>query len=174
VRLLALAVLLVQLAATSAPGDRYFGRLNMSALRIRYETMQLKKRFQTHQLLPEQTEHLLLLTEDAFRQWGRNYPKDPWLASTGFAMAQLYAELPGTQARAHAVALFSYVATHFAHSTYGASSRTQLHRGVPVKPDPSWAHAMRATPAPMPPATPAVRPPAATPAAPSSSPTATP
>jgi hypothetical protein len=64
------------LAVTSAPADQYFGKLKMSALRIRYETMQLRKRYETHELLPEQAEHLLSLTQDAFGQWSRAYPKD--------------------------------------------------------------------------------------------------
>ena len=66
-----------KLASTSAPADQYFGRLKMSALRIRYETMQLKKRFENHDLLPDQTLHLVLFTQDAFDEWARLYPKDP-------------------------------------------------------------------------------------------------
>jgi hypothetical protein len=134
-----------------APADRYFGRMGMSALRIRYETMQLKVRYEKHELLPEQTEHLLDLTDDAFEQWAKAYPKDSWLASTGYAIANLYAELPGTAARDRAVALFVYVKSHFASSPYATSSRQQLHRGVSVKPDPAWAkNARAATPAPSP------------------------
>ena len=56
--LIGLIVLIAQASLTSAPGDRYFGKLKMSALRIRYETMQLRKRYETHELLPEQAEHL--------------------------------------------------------------------------------------------------------------------
>ena len=52
----------------------------MSALRVRYETMQLKKRYETRDSA-EQTEHLLTLTQDAFQDWAHAYPKDPWLAS---------------------------------------------------------------------------------------------
>jgi hypothetical protein len=138
-------ILASQLAVTSAPADEYFGRLKMSALRVRYETMQLKKRYEAHQLLPEQTEHLLLLTEDAFDQWAARYPKDGWLASTGVLLAALYAELPGEVAREHAVTLYVYVKAHFPHSPYGAVSRAALHRGVTTKADPPWAKAMRAT-----------------------------
>lgn len=131
----------------SAPGDAYFGSLHMSALRIRYETMQLKKRYETHQLLPEQAQHLLLLTDDAYMDWARHYPKDGWLPSTGFAIAQLYEELPGATARGRAVALLKYVAQSFPESPYGQKSRAQLHRGVATKPYPAWA---RPTPTPSP------------------------
>ena len=147
--LLAVVVLQVALAVTAAPGDQYFGKLKMSALRIRYETMQLKKRYENHDLRPEQAEHLLLLTEDAFHDWARLYPKDSWLASTGFAMAQLYAELPGTPARDRAVALFVYVKSSFPASSYARQSRDELHRGVPTKPEPAWAIAT-ASPAALP------------------------
>jgi hypothetical protein len=129
------------LAVTSAPGDEYFGRLQMSALRIRYETMQLRKRYETHQLLPDQALHLLLLTQDAFDDWARRYPKDPWLASTAYQMAQLYEELPGRVARDRAVALLVFVKSKFPASSYARQSRDQLHRGVWTKPEPAWASA---------------------------------
>ena len=111
----------------------------MSALRIRYETMQLKKRYETHELLPDQTLHLLLLTEDAFRDWARRYSRDPWIPSTGYAMAQLYAELPGSLARDRAVGLFVYVKSSFPKTRYAGESRDQLHRGIPVRSQPAWA-----------------------------------
>ncbi|HEY2553973.1 MAG TPA: hypothetical protein VGI15_01880 [Candidatus Cybelea sp.] len=145
--------LVAQTTVVTAPADQYFGKLNMSALRIRYETMQLKKRYETHQLLPEQAEHLLLLTQDAFTQWAREYPKDSWLPSTGYAIAALFAELPGATARNRAVALYVYVKTNFPSSSYAKASRTALHRGVALKHDPAWAIAMRApSPSPSPPA----------------------
>ena len=141
----------------------------MSALRVRYETMQLKKRYETRELTGDQTIHLLVLTENAFDDWSRQYPKDPWLASTGFAMADLYKELPGKLARDRAVKLFVYVKTSFPSTRYAAESRNELHRGISVKPEPS------ATPAPAPTATPtatgvpsATGAPSATPSAPPS------
>ncbi|MBV8373125.1 MAG: hypothetical protein JOY69_07670 [Candidatus Eremiobacteraeota bacterium] len=143
-------VMLAQASVSNAPADRYFGNLNMSALRIRYETMQLKVRYEKHQLLPEQAEHLVDLTENAFEQWARAYPKDTWLPSTGFALAQLYCELPGAPARGHCITLLVYVKSHFPTSSYAGLSRSQLHRGIPTKPDPAWASAMRATPPPSP------------------------
>ncbi len=142
-----LLVLLAQASSGNAPGDAYFGKLKMSALRIRYETMQLKKRYETHQLLPEQAEHLLQLTDDAFIEWARRYPKDAWLPSTGYSIAQLYEELPGTAAQARAIALLSYVSSKFPQSQYAQKSRSQLHRGVSAKPYPAWAGS---TPAPAP------------------------
>ena len=163
--------LVARATAVTAPADQYFGRLEMSALRIRYETMQLKKRYETHQLLPEQAEHLLLLTQDAFEQWARAYPRDPWLASTGYAIATLFGELPGATARNHAVALYDYVKTSFPISSYATSSRTALHHGVPVKPDPAWAVAMR-TPSPSP--SPAASPSSAASPSPAGSPSPSP
>ena len=185
--MLIIAGLLATLAVTSAPADEYFGKLKMSALRVRYETMQLKKRYETHRLLPEQTEHLLLLTQDSFDQWAVRYPKDPWLASTGFLIATLYAELPGANAREHAITLYVFVKSHFPRSSYATSSRAALHHGVATKADPAWAKEMRATapsaspaasrsasPAASSSATPAASPSAAPAAAPSASPSAPP
>lgn len=120
----------------------------MSALRIRYETMQIERRYWAHQLLPDQALHLLLLTEDAFQQWAAAYPKDSWLPSTGYNMAQVYEQLPGSAARDRAVALLVYVKSHFPKSSYAQKSRDQLHRGVSVKGVPAWAIVPSATPSP--------------------------
>ncbi len=147
-RSLAWIAVATQVAATAAPADQYFGKLKMSALRVRYETMQLKKRYETHQLRADETIHLLVLTEDAFEEWSRLYPKDPWLASTGFAMAHLYEELPGQLSRDRAVKLFVYVKTSFPNTHYAAESRNELHEGIRVKPMPS------ASPVPTPTTTP--------------------
>jgi hypothetical protein len=162
-RAVAVFLLLTQLGAMTAPADRYFGRLKMSALRIRFETMQLKVRYETHELLPDQAQHLLLLTEDAFYDWAQRYPKDPWLASTGYSIAQLFQELPGRLARDHAVALLVYVKSRFPTTAYARKSRDQLHRGVWTKPLPNWAIVQSsitpsATPSEMPLATPAAAP----------------
>jgi hypothetical protein len=156
--LIGILALVAQATIASAPGDRYFGRLKMSALRIRYETMQLKKRYEAHELLPGQAEHLLILTEDAFQQWARLYPKDPWLPSTGFAIAHLYEELPGQVARDRAVALLVLVKSRFPGSSYASASRDHLHRGVPTKPDPAWALPPTTSPSVTPTATPTASP----------------
>ena len=149
-----LALLLLALnqgASSDAPADQYFGQLKVSALRIRYEIMQLRPRYETHTLLPEEASHLLVLDENAFYAWASAYPKDSWLASTGYMMAQLFAELPGTDARNSAVRAFAYVKAHFPTTSYGKESAAALHKGVTVKTDPGWAVAMRAARATPPP-----------------------
>lgn len=143
-RTLALLSAAVLLAATSAPVDQYFGKLKMSALRIRYEVVSIRDRYETHKMLPEDAMHLALLTEEAFDDWARKYPKDSWLASTGYMFAKVYAELPGAAARDRAVGLFTYVKSHFPNTRYASESRDALHRGVPVRPDPAWASQRRA------------------------------
>jgi hypothetical protein len=151
------AFLLAAVANVSgnAPADRYFGKLEMSALRIRYEILQLRPRYETHKLLPEEAEHLAILDEDAFYAWAASYPLDAWLASTGYMLAQFYEELPGSDARNHAVRALSYVKAHFPKTTYAKEAATALHHGIPTRPDPAWAIAMRAARAtPMPSPTP--------------------
>lgn len=154
-RTLALLAAVVLLAATSAPVDQYFGKLKMSALRIRYEIVSIRDRYETHKMLPEEAMHLALLTEDAFDDWSHKFPKDTWLASTAYLFAQLYAELPGPTARNHAVGLYTYVTSHWANTRYASESRNALHRGVAVRPDPAWAAGRRTeaashTPSPSP------------------------
>ncbi|MGA8534143.1 MAG: hypothetical protein WB615_08555 [Candidatus Tumulicola sp.] len=194
-RTIALVPLLLAVVANvsgNAPADRYFGKLGMSALRIRYEILQLRPRYETHKLLPEEAEHLATLDEDAFYAWAASYPHDAWLASTGYMLAQFYEELPGSDARTRAVRALSYVKAHFPKTTYAREATAALHRGVATRPDPAWAIAMRAaraTPAPSPPSStarpsatpssasatpsPASATPAPAPAAPSPSPKAT-
>ncbi|HEY1974993.1 MAG TPA: hypothetical protein VGG89_00430 [Candidatus Baltobacteraceae bacterium] len=150
-RILALFSATVLLAATSAPVDQYFGKLKMSALRIRYEVVSIRDRYETHKILPEDALHLALLTEDAFDDWARKYPNDSWLASTGYMFAKVYAEMPGAIARGHAVTLYTFVKSRFPTTRYANESRDALHRGVPVRPDPAWAAQRRAaSPAPSP------------------------
>jgi hypothetical protein len=149
---LSVMTLVATVAARNAPADQYFGKLEMSSLRIRYEAMQLRKRYETHQLLPEQAKHLLDLTDDAFNRWAAAYPRDAWLASTGFIIAALYDELPGSAARDRSVALFVFVKSHFPTTSYAAQSRELLHRGIALKPEPAWAASMRAATSPPSPA----------------------
>ncbi len=162
--------LMAILGSTAAPGDQYFGKLKMSAVHIRYEIVSIRDRYWTHKILPTDAMHLASLTEDAFDDWARRYPKDDWLASTAYNFAQLYGLLPGTEAHDRAVALLKFVTTRFPHTSYAASSRTQLHRGVPVRPYPAWATAASAAPSasPQPSASPR---PSSTPSAGAPSPT---
>jgi hypothetical protein len=148
--------LIAAMPATNAPADRYFGRLEMSALRIRYETMQLRKRYESRQLFPDQAQHLLDLTADAFYAWAKAYPHDSWIPSTGVLLAETYAELPGGIARSRAVALLVYVKSHFPSTSYAVQSRAILHRGLPVRRTPAWSirtPSPSATPSPLPSAT---------------------
>ena len=157
------------LAATTAPADQYFGQFKMSALRIRYETMQVKAHYESRKLLPEDAEHLAELTQRAFEDWARRYPHDPWLPSSADLLAKLYEELPGTSARDRALGLLHFIASSFARTSYGAQSRAALRNGLPVRPDPAWAAAIRRARAPTP--TPAPKAPPSAPGSPAPSPT---
>ncbi len=170
------AAFLIAAASGGAPADVYFGRLKMSTLRIRYETMQVKAHYESHKLLPEQAEHLAELTQDAFTDWAHRYPHDSWLPSTAYLLAQLYEELPGQSARDRASQLLHYILTTAPKSAQAAPSRRQLHAGLPVRADPAWAVAMRAASAasPSPSASPSPNPSAPASPSPSPSPTASP
>ncbi len=153
IALVALILAAVSNVSENAPADRYFGKLKVSALRIRYEILQLRPRYETHKLLPEEAEHLAFLDGDAFYAWAASYPHDAWLASTGYMLAQFYEELPGSDARNQAVRALSYVKVHFPKTTYAKEAVASLRNGIPNRPDPAWAIAMRAaraTPTPSP------------------------
>ncbi len=162
------AILLIATLNTAAPADRYFGRLKMSALRIRYEIAQLKTDYEYHRRMPDDVVHLLAYTEEAYYQWAAAYPKDTWLPSTGYNLAKLYEELPGTEAHDSAVRALQFVRTHYKNTRYSKESVADLQHGIPVKPEPSWA--VRATPT----GSSSARPSATPSSSPNPSPTATP
>ena len=143
----------------------------MSALRIRYETAQLKSRYDNHKLLPENALHLADLTGDAYYQWAARYPRDSWLASTGINLAHLYEDLPGASARGAAIRLLTFVVSHTKNTRYAQEAAAELKRGISLKPDPLWAVKMRATPSPSPRPSPNASPPPGAAATPSPAPT---
>lgn len=129
----------------------------MSALRIRFEITQLKIDYEYHKRTPDDVLHLLYFTEDAYYKWAAAYPKDSWLASTGYNLAKLFEELPGSGARDSAVRALAFVRTHCKNTRYSKESVADLQRGVPVKPEPAWAAAVATpsgSPSPAPTATP--------------------
>ena len=87
--LIAVLVASVGSSGGNAPADRYFGKLKMSALRIRYEIMQLRPRYETHKLLPEEAGASCHSRRGCVRRVGRSYPHDVGLlrrASVGAAL----------------------------------------------------------------------------------------
>jgi hypothetical protein len=99
----------------------------------------LKTDYEYHRRKPDDVLHMLAFTEDAYYQWAAQYPKDGWLASTGYNLAKLLEELPGYGARDGAVRALQFVRTHFKNTKYSKASVADLQRGVPVKPVPAWA-----------------------------------
>ena len=147
--------LVAQAAAVTAPADQYFGKLKMSALRIRYETMQLKKAvLKPTSCCPSRPS--ICCSSPRTRSASGLGPIQgiPGWRPPGTRSGTLFGELPGATARDHAVALYVYVKRASPVPLYATSSRTALHHGVPVKPDPAWAIAMRVpSPSPSPAAT---------------------
>jgi hypothetical protein len=134
-----LALVLIAALSHAAPADKYFGRLKMSALRIRYEIQQLKRDYEYHRRMPGDVLHMLTYTQDAYYQWAGAYPKDSWLPSTGYLLGKLYEELPGYGARDSAVQTFQFVHSHFKNTRYSKMSVAELNRGIRAKPIPAWA-----------------------------------
>lgn len=111
----------------------------MSALRIRYEIAQLKTDYEYHRRMPDDVLHVLSYTEEAYYDWAAAYPKDTWLPSTGYNLAKLFEELPGNTAHDGAVRALQFVRIHFKGTRYSKESVAELQRGIPVRPEPSWA-----------------------------------
>ena len=148
--LLLLSLVAAVAPTSNAPADKYFGRLKMSALRIRYAIAQLKSRYDNHKLLPEGAEHLTGFAAEAYYEWAAQYPKDGWLGSTGINLAKLYEDLPGASARTAAVRVLSFVRYNFKNTRFSKQAAAELASGVALKPYPLWAVKLRATPSPSP------------------------
>lgn len=148
------AVLLFTTLNIAAPADKYFGRLNVSAVRIRYDIEQLKTAYEYHRRTPDDVLHMLSFAEDAYYEWAAAYPKDSWLPSTGYDLAKLFEELPGLGARDRAVRALQFVRTHFMNTKYSKASAADLRRGVRVRPEPAWAVRATQSSSPIPSPTP--------------------
>jgi len=143
----------------AAPADTYFGPLKYSALRVRFLTQQLKRSLENHERLPDDVAHMSVFVDAAFFEWARRYPKDSWLPSSGYGLAKLHEELPGSDARLRAVKLLNFVRSRYARSAYARLSALDLKHGVRVQPEPLWALSTPSpSPSPSPSATPSARP----------------
>ncbi len=76
---------------------------------------------------------------EAFFDWAHRFPKDRWVPRMGWELATLYEELPGADARDHALTLLSFVRDHYGESSFGGASVKELARGIGVRPWPRWA-----------------------------------
>src|SRR5579883_2108391 len=139
-----------------APADEYFGRQKLSPLGIRHEVLTLKDDLHHAREHPDAIEHKAELVEDAVDDWAERYPNDTWIASAAWQLGTLFEELPGKDAREHAIVVLELVRDKFAASPFAATAKRDLDRGIGIRPWPRWAgpepgvQLARATPAPSP------------------------
>jgi hypothetical protein len=158
----ALAVLALTLAAAAppapvpspgnAPGDRYFGKLKMSGLGIRYSIQHLRNELERHERSQDDTFAKLKFSEDALFDWAARYPKDSWLAQTAFAMAKLDEEIATPASLSAARRIYIFIRDTFAKTTYvkyATQSVAVLRSGLATP---------RPTPVPTPVPTPSLSP----------------
>src|SRR5579883_867226 len=137
-----------------APADEYFGRQKLSPLGIRHEVLTLKDDLHHAREHPDAIEHKAELVEDAVDDWAERYPNDTWIASAAWQLGTLFEELPGKDAREHAIVVLELVRDKFAASPFAATAKRDLDRGIGIRPWPRWAgpepgvQLARATPAP--------------------------
>jgi hypothetical protein len=131
---------------SAAPADDYFGPQKMSALGIRMRIDSLGRRYHARTLSDVDLLHDAAIAEGAVRVWNSRYPRDPWLAPTAFHLAQLYAEIPSADGRAHAATMLRFVGDTFAATRYGHLSRLRLAQGFPPLPAEAAASGAPASP----------------------------
>lgn len=122
-----------------APADHYFGHTRISVLELRHRALALKDDLHKQRHRPNDISHDASALTDAFFDWSTHFPKDPWLPRTGWELATLYEELPGADARDSALQLLNYIPQHFPSSPFAQQSKSDLARGVGVRPWPRWA-----------------------------------
>ena len=153
-----LGVALIAAAAPTtelAPADEYFGKTQMSGLGIRYSIQHLRVGAYHHDLAPRDLLNKTLLTDDAFFSRNHKYPHDSWLAQTGWALAELYALIPGPNAHTHRLVVLRYLAQGFPKTKYAHNARILRAKALPAQPA-AWT-----MPTPVPPPTPTPLPSAA-------------
>lgn len=122
-----------------APADEYFGHQKLSPLGIRHEIYSLKDDLHHARQKPDAIEQKAEYVEDAIDDWIARYPNDPWIASAAWQLATLFEELPGNDAREHAIVVLGLVKSHYPSTPFGADASRDLARGIGVRPWPHWA-----------------------------------
>ncbi len=151
-----------------APADEYFGPFKYSAISTRMKINALARSYNERWSDDASIVHDAQMVQSSLESWAQKYPKDRWLAPTAFHLAQLYMNVQTNDARAHARAMFAYVAKTYPNTKEGHLARLRLHEGfpalhaeAPVSPTPSpygpkpdASSAPGASPAPAGPAAP--------------------
>ena len=119
-------------ASTDAPADEYFGPFKYSALSVRSKITALGRSYRERWADDASIVHDAGLVESSFRVWAQKYPKDRWLAPTAYHLAQLYQELQTGDARAHARAMYEFLAKNYPSSKEAHSARLRLQQGFPT------------------------------------------
>jgi hypothetical protein len=122
-----------------APADEYFGKMRLSVVRMHHEVFALKDDLHHRRQRISAIAHEADDISDACYEWARRFPKDRWVPRTAWELATLYEELPGADARDHAITLLDFLRDHYGDSSFGAASVKELARGVGVRPWPHWA-----------------------------------
>lgn len=160
---LVVALAPVARAATSgsaaAPLDQYFGKMKMSAIGLRMDVDRLGRRYHARTISDQDLVHDAGLAQDAFYDWQRRYPNDPWIVPTAFHLEQLYQAVQSDQARAQATAMLHFIADKYPKTADAHIARVRLAQGFPAlqqetavhpTPDPYGSPAAAADASPMP------------------------
>src|SRR5579872_736316 len=122
-----------------APADEYFGHMRLSPFGIRHMIFSLKDDLHHGRRRPDAIEHDALEVQDALQDWSTRYPHDTWIPAALWNLAILYEELPGDDARTHAVAVLQKVHDQYNGTAFATDAQRDLTRGIGVRPWPHWA-----------------------------------
>jgi hypothetical protein len=113
--------------------------MRLSPFGIRHMIFSLKDDFHHGRRKPDAVEHDALEVQDALQDWSTRYPRDSWIPAALWNLAVLYEELPGDDARTHAVAVLQKIRDRYAGTEFATNARRDLTRGIGVRPWPHWA-----------------------------------
>ncbi|HET9097601.1 MAG TPA: hypothetical protein VFN37_13150 [Candidatus Baltobacteraceae bacterium] len=109
-----------------APADEYFGRQKLSPISIRHMVYSLKDELYHARRRSDAIEHDAGIVDDALQDWSSRFPRDSWLPSTFWNLAQLYASLPGVDARTRALGILQQLRDRFPETPYAAGAAREM------------------------------------------------
>lgn len=109
-----------------APADEYFGREKLSPIGIRHMVYSLKDALYHARRRSDDIEHDAGVVDDALQDWSSRFPRDSWLPSTFWNLAELYGGLPGLDARTHAIDTLQQLRDRFSQTPYAASAAREI------------------------------------------------
>lgn len=116
---------LASAASKVAPADEYFGRMKMSVLEISNHIRDTDARVGFDPEHASRYYGMLALTQDAFEDWARKYPRDSWIPERAYKLSHLFWKMHRADADRMAGRDRSLLFRLFPRSRFAVIARTE-------------------------------------------------